>query len=134
MAATRAYFVPGWGYINEVKGNAYFTPGWGYINETVSLSVSTSVALQESGDTFSSLIAQTMLLSASLHEANDSLSANSLQSFTLSAAISEASDRMSGLLQFGTIVAGGVHYYHKKRGQPGTIMRGTGGPQGGTVP
>lgn len=36
MAATRAYFVPGWGYINEVKGNAYFVPGWGYVNETVS--------------------------------------------------------------------------------------------------
>lgn len=35
MATTRAYFIPGWGYINEVKGNAYFIPGWGYVNETV---------------------------------------------------------------------------------------------------
>lgn len=42
MVATRSYFIPGWGYINEVKGNAYFTPGWGYINETVS-TVTTSV-------------------------------------------------------------------------------------------
>lgn len=32
--ATRSYFIPGWGYINEVKLNSFFTPGWGYINET----------------------------------------------------------------------------------------------------
>lgn len=36
MATTRSYFIPGWGYINEVKGNAYFIPGWGYANESVS--------------------------------------------------------------------------------------------------
>ena len=36
MATTRSYFIPGWGYINEVKGNDYIIPGWGYINETVS--------------------------------------------------------------------------------------------------
>lgn len=35
MATTRAYFIPGQGYINEVKGKAYFVPGWGYLNETV---------------------------------------------------------------------------------------------------
>lgn len=35
MATTRAYFIPGEGYINEAKGNAYFIPGQGYINETV---------------------------------------------------------------------------------------------------
>jgi hypothetical protein len=38
MVATRAYFIPGWGYTNEVKGTAYFIPGWGYLNETVSAS------------------------------------------------------------------------------------------------
>lgn len=36
MATTRAYLIPGQGYINEVKGNAYLIPGWGYVNETVS--------------------------------------------------------------------------------------------------
>lgn len=38
MATTRAYFIPGWGYMNEVKGNAYFVPGWSYANETVTTS------------------------------------------------------------------------------------------------
>lgn len=36
MATTRQYLVPGWGYLNEVKGNQYLIPGQGYINETIS--------------------------------------------------------------------------------------------------
>lgn len=36
MATTRAYLIPGWGYVNEVKGKAYLLPGGGYINATVS--------------------------------------------------------------------------------------------------
>lgn len=43
MATTRSYFAPGWGYLNEVKGNAYFAPGWGYANETISTSVAATV-------------------------------------------------------------------------------------------
>lgn len=36
MVTTRAYLVPGFGYINDTKGNAYLVPGSGYINETSS--------------------------------------------------------------------------------------------------
>ena len=37
MVATRAYLIPGWGYINEVEGNSYLIAGWGYVNEQVTV-------------------------------------------------------------------------------------------------
>lgn len=112
MAVTRSYFIPGFGYINEVKGKAHFIPGWGYVNETV-IPFSVSAALTEAGDTFASVVVQTILLTATINEIGDTFSAS---------------------VTTTTVAASGPVFHHRRRGQPGVIMRGTGGAQGGTVP
>jgi hypothetical protein len=35
MATARSYFIPGFGYLNETKGNSFLIPNWGYVNQTV---------------------------------------------------------------------------------------------------
>lgn len=135
MATTRSYFIPGFGYVNEVKGNAHLVPGWGYINETVSPAVTTSVVTTETSDSFSSSVLEIFILSSALIETADALSSASAQTIKLNAALQEGPDVFAALVQYGNSPSSGtITYYHKKRGQPGTIMRGTGGPQGGTVP